>query len=195
MIILDQEVPIETKSEKLINRSKLQNEFKVNRNQGISEPIKSIANALALSSFDTLNDIDSEEDQNIQDIEFMHKKEREKSPSDSTIDSSFMETQLNPYDTEYFTNITPIQSNTNSNVLKHTDTKVFAGDDWNYASSPALFSANDQRIMGEITRRLKPYLQKYIKKEIRLYMDRHLHKETKPFNRYDNKNLTKIGDF
>lgn len=57
----------ETKSEKYVSRRA--KDSKATHSYGLSEPIKSIANAITLSSLDTLNDIDSEEEDDDNDEE------------------------------------------------------------------------------------------------------------------------------
>lgn len=75
--------------------------------------------------------------------------------------------------------------------------------DWSYSqnSNTFTFSASDQKIIAHVIRKLKPYIAKCVKKEVRKYFEKKKFKTpstttaSQSQNKYENTSLTKIGDF
>ena len=151
-------------------------------------------NEITLSSLDTLNDIDTENEDNLDASDSTD-------DNSATIDSSFIETQISSMDTEYFTNLREnnMHSKTASSSKKHTSTTSKSGEKHNSncqeAKSFISLTVSDQKVINEITRKLRPFIQKCVKKEVRNYLDVHLCKHSMIFSKYDGKIMTKIGDF
>ena len=221
----------ETKSENYAKPVK----SKTDRSHGLSEPIKSILDAIvSLSSLDTLNDIDSDDDNDDEDEDddddddesignnnlYLHHhthhsndtnhhnnttKQKLVEPSDSTIDLNYVDHHLYRYDpNEYYLN-------------NNDNNKILIDQDWSYSLNSTAFSGSDQRLIAEIVRKLKPIINKCVKKEVKHYLDQQIGSNTgnnnnnnnnsnnannmkdttkKNFiNQMDKTSLTNIGDF
>ena len=133
-----------------------------------------------------MNDIDTENEDNLEASESTD-------DNSATIDSSFIETQISSMDTEYFTNY---KENTSSSRKSHRHRNTDRLDS-NYQDPKSFLSltVSDQKVINEIARKLRPFIQKCVKKEVRNYLDVHLCKHSMIFNKYDGKIMTKIGDF
>ena len=158
-----------------MKKGKLNNSFHVE-----SEPIKLCVNAITLSSLDTLNDIDSENEDALDS--------QNTDENSETIDSSFIETHVSTFDTDYFTNLNQSSDKGNKKPKQNIVNKK-------KDSKNSTFSLSDQKLVYELMRKLKPYIQNCVKKEIKSYFDTHLSKHSMTFTKFDGKIMTKIGDF
>ena len=143
-------------------------------------------NTITLSSLDTLNDIDSENEDALNS---------DNTDNSGTIDSSLVDNQINSYDAEVFSNFKTYAKNANKidGVNKRTTEK---NESRLESMTNASMTISDQRMVLELMRKLKPYIQKCVRKEIKNYFDAHLSKHSMTlFTKYDGKILTKIGDF
>lgn len=133
---------------------------------------------------DTLNDIDSEQEDAL--------NSENTDENSGTVDSSFIDTQINSYDTECFSNFKSYDRKSSRNVnvnkrgMERNDSRL---------ESVTNLTLSDQKMVFELMRKLKPYIQKCVRKEIKNYLDSHLSKHSMCFTKYDGKVLTKIGDF
>ena len=217
-----------------------------------TEPFKSIVNAITLSSLDTLNDIDSEDEGADEDVETenifaMHNqilensniehdnellmennighriinqkeddedkdevrrgeedggenyddyneesefiKHLHKANTDESADQFNTMDDYNRYNSYYNYNIHGINNNVNMNPVTNisgtsvaaaahygADNKYMFEQDWSYSQNSNVFnfSISDQKLVGEIIRKLKPYIYKSIRKEVKLYFERNL---------------------
>ncbi len=243
------QVEEETKSENFLKQKKLGGVVMTtaDRSNGISEPIKSILDAIvSLSSLDTLNDIDSDDDneQNNDDDEdeddddddesleqeqdqpnntnngnfyfnhtnenysnhhhHMHYNNAPHKNMNKKFESSYAENHLYRYEpNDYYNN------NNNQNI--NNNDKMLIDQDWSYSLNSNAFSGNEQRLIAEIVRKLKPIINKCVKKEIKNFMEQQQQQQTnnnnnnannmkevtkKNFiNQLDKNSLTNIGDF
>ena len=160
-------------------KGKLTNSFNIE-----SEPIKLCVNTITLSSLDTLNDIDSENEDAL--------TSENTEENSATIDSSFVDTHINSYGTECFSNFNLYEKKTNKNDSLN---KRGAAKSDSRLESVTNLTLSDQKMVLELMRKLKPYIQKCVRKELKNYLDTHLSKNSMTFTKYDGRILTKIGDF
>ena len=112
----------------------------------------------SLSSLDTLNDIDTE-NINVQNID----------DNSSLSDYNYSRCE-NDFNT---TTNTQTNQNLHSSKLNHG-----IEQEWSYSlNNSAYFSQDDQRLMNEIVRMLKPIIKKTVKKQLRYYMEKQMVKE------------------
>lgn len=133
---------------------------------------------LADSSVDTLDDADSEGDM-----------------ADFYSHSDFKETDFeenlwpDQKKMKYFSNYKKYFDSENNDSLNRQ--AFYLDQDWSLSQNSNTFnlSVNEHRIINEVLKRLRPLVEKCVRKEVRKYFDR-----SKVFNRYDS-SMTKIGDF
>lgn len=209
------------KSDKYIKLKTIEPKSVAAHGASIATELKSVAaNAVTLSSLDTLNDIDSEEevdeDETTENIFAIHNEilecnnivfdkendklmmmlmseEKRKSTSNERVKrANIIEQDQYEEDSEFIKHITrdndeqesADQFNPNffnqpgnyyNNFNMHANKFMF-DQDWSYSqtqnSNAMNFSLNDQKLIGEIVRKLKPYIYKTIRKEVRLYFER-----------------------
>jgi hypothetical protein len=180
-------------SETLVNGKKLKAKSKPNRSFSSNEPYKSIMNAITLSSLDTLNDIDSEDPSYLigdVDVYEQPKSYRSKdylyqNDESITATSNLMD---HHQDIEFY---------------KNDEQKMYVEQDWSYSLNSTLLSVYDQKLIGEIIRKLKPYVRKCVRKEVKNFFEKHINKdclnstwsyELKK-DLFNSSILAKIGDF
>jgi hypothetical protein len=224
-------------------------------------PLKSIVNAITLSSLDTLNDIDDDDDDDLDDsinnlnssdesLEYIgghnqipsaknmryHKQQHQYQNQHNNNnnkdlhleDSEFtnIDNNLYDYNNNFPTNYPPQQQQQQQQQqLKHSlnshqyqypihsspngdqqhvpiqdpavplvDGSKVIGEDWSYSWNSNVLTNNDHRLIGEIIRKLKPYITKCVKKEVHNYFAKNMKKENRFLNETDKDtaSLTKI---
>ena len=142
------------------NRSILKQEGKARNDvtksdKYLIDPVKSLIKALnSLSSLDTLNDIDNSDSDNQS-----HAKSHITSRQNL---ANVNESQLVRYDIDEFSDIEPDKLNG-------------IEQDWSYSlNNSTCFSGNDQRLINEIIRKLKPIIKKCVTKQMKRFIEKQM---------------------
>ena len=146
----------------------------------LSDPVKSLMKALnSLSSLDTLNDIDNSDSDNQS-----HAKSNTASRQNL---ANVNESQLVRYDIDELSDI-------------EADKLNGIEQDWSYSlNNSTCFSGNDQRLINEIIRKLKPIIKKCVTKQMKRFIEKQMiQKYGDLFSKLSNMNsssYTNLEDF
>jgi hypothetical protein len=154
-------------------------------------------NAITLSSLDTLNDIDSEDQSYLigdvdvyeQSKSYHNKDFLDQNDESITAASNLLDNHHHHHDIEFY---------------KNNEQKMYVEQDWSYSLNSTLLSVYDQKLIAEIIRKLKPYVRKCVRKEVKHFFEKHVNKdclnstwshELKNKDVFNSSILAKIGDF
>jgi len=209
--------PEETKSENYAKPAKAKTS---ERSHGLSEPIKSILDAIvSLSSLDTLNDIDSDDDNEENDEDededndrnlYLHHNNHHHhhENNNTTVNYSHSLSNNNKNGAKYNKLVEPSDSTIDMNYADHQvyrydaneyyignnndNSKMLIEQDWSYSLNSNGISSSEHRLISEIIRKLKPIISKCVKKEIKNYLDHHMNSSNhaNSFNGASNNNCS-----